>query len=144
MIEFVEGEKFCRWNGTLMSEKNYKKLFGIDGEPDVADDLICYDGIFYTDLSFGDLVIRLAEWYGEKHGKVEEYDDVLSKGGGWSGYCVEKTLENKLIIPIDVVEGMEMKPLAAFRKKYPKFDQEKFFAFQDELEEYYDKLYNKR
>lgn len=29
MIEFVKGEGFCRWNGTLMNPENCVKMFGV-------------------------------------------------------------------------------------------------------------------
>lgn len=32
MIEFVKGEGFCRWNGTLMNPENCVKMFGTDDE----------------------------------------------------------------------------------------------------------------
>ena len=31
-IEFIEGEKFCRYNGVLMTPEKHKDLFGFYGE----------------------------------------------------------------------------------------------------------------
>ena len=138
MIEFINGEPFCRWNGTLMNEKNHKKLFGVQYELDMfEDDIISFDGVYYTDLPFGKLVMSLAEKIVEK---VEDYDDVLDKGYGWSGWCEEKELEGKMIIPIDMIKDMTVKPFQDFYKKYPKFNKEKYLEFYDELDEYYDNL----
>ena len=38
MIEFREGEKFCRWNGVLMTQENYEDLFGVVCDPQLYDD----------------------------------------------------------------------------------------------------------
>lgn len=138
MIEFIKGEKFCRWNGVLMSEENHKKLFGIDGEADISDDIISYDGVYYTDLPFGELVTRLAEWYGRIVHKVEDYDNVIDHGYGFQSWCSEKELENKMIIPIWAVENCTVRPMSDFKKDFPDFNQEKFLEFYNELDEYYE------
>ena len=53
MIEFRKGEKWCRWNGTLMSPRNHKKLFGVENEIYVEDGWIDADGVIYTDKPIG-------------------------------------------------------------------------------------------
>ena len=123
-----------------MTEANFEDMFGIDGEPDLSDELIYYDGVYYTDLPFGELVMRLAEWYGAVYKEVEDYDEVLSKGAGFDAWCKDKHLENKMVIPIDVVEGVRVEPFRMFRVDFPDFNEERYLEFMDELDEYYENL----
>lgn len=143
MIEFIDGENWCRWNGLLMSPDEYDKQFGIDGEPNISDDLIEYDGVYYTDMEFSDLVVRLASWFGTIHDKVEEWDEIANEGHGWLQHSFDKSLENTFVIPRDVIEGYTVKPYKAFKKDYPKFDQKKWEGFMDELDDYYNKRLQK-
>ena len=143
MIEFIDGEDWCRWNGLLMSPEEYLRQFGIDGEPSISDDLIEYDGVYYTDMEFGDLVMRLASWFGTIHDKVEEWDEIANEGRGFLQHSFAKSLENCLVIPKNVIEGFVVKPYNEFKKDYPKFDQEKWEGFMDELDDYYNKMLHK-
>ena len=141
MIEFKDGEKFCRWNGILMTPEKCIELFGTDGEPQLSDDLIEYGDTYYTDLSFGDLLYRIADWYGEIHGDVEDYDEIVNQGHGWADYCAEKDLEHKIVLP-DYVLNMKVKPFDKFKEDCPNFNKEQFLAFYNELDIYFDKFIN--
>lgn len=140
MIEFRKGEDWCRWNGTLMSPRGCKRLFGAEGEFYVEENLIDTGGVIYSDEPIGKILMT----YGEKHEKPAPYDEVLSQGYGWKDHCWDDKLAGKIIFDIDFIENLEVKPMKQFKKDYPKFNEEVHNAFFDELNEYYDKLYNKR
>ena len=138
MIEFRDGEKWCRWNGTLMSPKNCKKLFGVDGEIAVEKDFIDDGRAIYTDKPIGKILAKL----GEKFEDPGEYDD--PSGYGWKDYTWEKRLAGKIAFDLDFIKGLVVKPLAEFRKTYPYFNEKVHNAFYDELNEYYDKMIGRK
>ena len=135
MIEFREGDKWCRWNGVLMNPKNHKKLFGVDFE------MTCeyYDGeTFYTDEPIGKILMI----FGEKFDKPEPYDEILSNGYGWKDHCWEERLGGHVMFSTEFIESLKVKPMKAFKKDYPKFNQEQHDAFYIELDKYYEDMRN--
>ena len=137
MIEFVKGEGFCRWNGTIMSPENCVKMFGTDGEIYIEDNFIDDGSTIYTDEPIGKILSML----GEKHEKPAPYDEVVDQGYGWKGHCWEEKLAGKIVFDIDFIENLVVKPMKMFKKDYPNFDEEKHNAFYDELDKYYDEYF---
>jgi len=118
MIEFIDGDHYCTWNGTLMSPENHEKLFGISEELDVfSDDLIDSEGILYSDLPLGEILIQIGEVVKDPDGGPE-----------------------KLILFLDYVKNIKIKPFCDFILDHPKFDIAKYTEFYDELDKYYDEL----
>lgn len=140
MIQSVEGELYLRYNGVLLTNSNFYNLFGTECDMEVySEDFILWeDGILYTDLSFSEIVKSLA--YASTD-KVEEYDEVLSQGCGFSSYLSEKKYENSFIISKDAVNSIKkVLPLSEFKKNYPKVKIKELVQFYKELEDYYQNL----
>jgi hypothetical protein len=136
MIEFRHKEEWCRWNGTLMSPRNCKRLFGTDCEIFVEDDFID-DGIaIYTDKPIGEILYRL----GEKFDDPGEYDEIINQGYGWKDHEWEKKLAGKIMFNAEFIRNLVIKPMKKFKKDYPKFNQELHDQFYRELDEYYEAL----
>jgi hypothetical protein len=123
-----------------MTPETCVELFGVEGEPQFfTEDFIFYDGVYYTDMTFGDAMMSIANWLGEVHDtKTPDYDWSVDRGYGYERHCAEQALDGKLIIDIDHIKGTTLKPLADFMKDYPKFNKKKFFEFYNELDAYYD------
>lgn len=137
MIEFIPGEPFCRWNGTLMTPEACIEMFGTDGEIYVEDGYID-DGIaIYTDKPIGEVLSKL----GTKYESPEPYDPVLNLNSVTAihEHAWEEKLAGKIVFDIDFIENLVVKPMKQFKKDYPKFNEEVHNAFYDELNEYYDK-----
>ena len=139
MIEFRHKEEWCRWNGTLMSPRNCKRLFGTDCEIFVEDDFID-DGIaIYTDKPIGEILYRL----GEKFDDPGEYDEIINQGYGWKDHEWEKKLAGKIMFGTDFIKNLVVKPMKQFKKDYPKFNQELHDKFYQELDDYYESKFKK-
>ena len=137
-ITFIEGESHCWFDGILLTEENCKKLYGYEGEIDIlSEDTIIIDNTIYSNRKFGEIVKML----GEVHGEVEEYDEILSQGRGFSSYCKEKELEGTVVIRLTQIEYIDnLKLLDDFKKDYPNFNLEKYNEIYDELDKYYEQL----
>ena len=138
MIEFIKGEKYCRWNGTLMTPENCFTLFGAEYEIFVEKDFID-DGIsIYTDEPIGKILVKL----GEKYEKPEPYDSVLNLNSvsAIADYAWEEKLANKIVFDYDFIDNLVVKPLKQFKKDYPQFNEKVHNAFYDELDEYLNKI----
>ena len=145
MIEFIKGEPVCRWNGVLMNEDGYKKLFGeyFEYEPVFEDDIIETDDVIYTDMNQGEFLKFILETFADHRGKEPEYDEVLSKGSGFWQHCERVEVECSYILHERTVEEYAdaiYKPYAAFKEDHPNFNIEKYNEFMDELDEYYEAL----
>lgn len=136
-IEFIKEEPHCRFDGILMSDEAYKELFGFEGELDILDnDTYQIDGIVYTDKRLGDLI----KLFGEVHGEVEKYDEILSQGRGFTAHCAEERLNDTVVIPLRDIEHLKMvKPFNDFVKDYPNADVTKYIDFMNCLNKYYEK-----
>ena len=149
-IEFMEGESYCRWNGILMTNENYKKTFGIskEDEPIIEDKYIDTADVIYTDLCFGDLFKLMVEQCGKHYGPLEPYDPVLTKGAGFWEHAALEQCENSYVIEDRMLErfnGLSVKPMADFKKDFPNFDVDKWLEFMDDLDAFYDtREYNER
>lgn len=137
-IEFVKGEKYCRFDGIVMTPEACIDLYGFDGEFELFDDGICViNGTTYTDKSLYDIVMLL----GTVHGEVEEYDVIASQGRGRETYYFEKQLENTIVIPIVNLDCIKrIKPLKDLKDDYPNLNIEKYDEFYGCLDKYHDKL----
>ena len=135
MIEFVEGENWCRWNGILMTPRNHKKLFGTTHELIVEKNWIQDDATFYTDKPIG----KILALFGTYYPKPKEYDPVLSCGYGLQSYCLEEKLADKYVFRADFIKNLKVKPMSQFAIDYPNFNKEQHEAFYKELNKYYDK-----
>ena len=141
-IEFIEGEPYCRFDGVMMKPEVYMEVFGFDGELDMLDeDTYLVNGIVYTDKKLGDLI----KLFGEVHGEVEEYDEVLTEGRGFASYCAEAQLNNTVVIPLHYIEYLEsIKPFNEFANDYPNANIKKYIEFMDCLDEYYKNLFENK
>ena len=132
MIEFIDGEDYCRWNGILMSPENHKDLFGIENEIEVLNEdftIIIYDDWIYSDESFGKTVLSLG-W------KLHE-----SELRDTNNSYIERMLLTKILIDEDSVSGLKgIKPIEDFFIDYKNFDIEKYKEFYTELDKYYEDL----
>lgn len=139
-IEFRKGEKYCRFDGILLNEENCEKLYGFPGEVEIFDDnMIVIDDTVYTDKNFNEVIKML----GEVHEGAEEYDEILSQGFGFSKYCKDKELENKIVISIESIEHIKkFKPYMKLYEDYPKFNLEKYNEVYNELDKYYQNLHH--
>lgn len=137
-IEFIKGESNCRFDGIILNEDNCKKLYGYEGEVDIlSDDTIIIDNIIYSNQKFGEIIKML----GEVHGKVEEYDEILSQGRGFASHCKDKELEDTVVISLSRIDYIDnLKPFEDFKKDYPNFNLEKYSEIYDELDKYYSLL----
>ena len=137
MIEFNDKDKYCRWNGTLMSPENHKRLFGIDQELQCLEKhLIIYDTTYYTDLSLEKLLREIGTVYETE----EQRREVCSYDAGWHDHIWNDVLKDHLVIPVSAIKNMKIKPITDFRKDFPYFDNYAYTQFYDELDEYYDNL----
>lgn len=136
MIEFIKGENWCRWNGTLMSPEKCIELFGIDGEIGRNEDesIIIYDSI-YTDKPISEIILFL----GEIHHADKPADPILTKGYVNYAYeSLDESLDGKVILSMDDVELLNnVKPLDEFKKDYPNFNKDLYEKFYEDLDEYY-------
>lgn len=139
MIEFIEGEKWCRWNGNLMSPTNCKKLLGTKYELYIEKGYIQDGNTIYTDKPIGKVLAKL----GEYHPNPEPYDDVLSQGYGWKDYCWEKDLANTYVFNADFIKNLKVKPMSQFELDFPNFNKELHEKFYRELDKYYKNLFKK-
>ena len=53
MIEFVKGDKWCSWNGIVMTPEIQAKIFGIEEEPIMEEEFIIAGDSVYTDKDLG-------------------------------------------------------------------------------------------
>lgn len=145
MIEFIEGEPFCRYNGVLTDEEGYRKLFGdyFDYEPVFEDNIIEAGDVVYTDMNQGEFLKFVMETFAEHRGKEPEYDEILSQGRGFGRHCEREAVECSYILHERTVDGYAnctFKPYAAFKEDHPNFDIDKYNQFMDELDEYYEAM----
>lgn len=136
MIEFIKGEKWCRWNGILMSPRKCKQLFGTAYELYLEKGFIVDDCTIYTDKPIGKILVK----FGVYHPVPKEYDEVLNQGYGWRDYCLEKELGNKYTFDADFIKNLKVKPMSQFAIDYPNFNKEQHEKFYRELDRYYRKL----
>ena len=136
-IEFIKEEPYCRFDDIMMSDEASKELFGFEGELDILDnDTYQINGVVYTNKKLGDLI----KLFGEIHGEVEEYDEILSQGRGFAAHCAEKKLNNTIVILLKDIEHLKMiKPFNDFVKDYPNANVKKYIEFMDCLNAYYEK-----
>ena len=143
MIEFREGESWCRWNDILMSPEKCIELFGLDGEIDRNEDetIIIYDAI-YTDKPISEIILFL----GEVHHADKPTDPILTQGHVNYAYeALDQNLDGKVILSMYDLELLDnIKPLDEFKKDYPNFNKELYEKFYNELDDYYDKNFNLR
>lgn len=137
MIEFKDKDKYCRWNGTLMSPENHKKLFGIDKElVCLTKDLIIYDTTYYTDMPLDKLLLKIGTHYKTDAQRKE----VCSMDAGWHDSIWEHCLKDKVVVPYSAIKGMKVKPIYEFRNDFPYFDNKAYTKFYKELDEYYNNM----
>ena len=136
MIEFRKGERWCRWNGILMSPSNHKKLFGCEEEIWVEDDYIVDGDTIYTDKPIGKILAKIGEYFP----KVAPYDSCVDNGYGWKDHCWEERLADHYLFPASFIKHLKVKTMTQFTTDYPRFNQTDHDAFYDELNEYYEKL----
>lgn len=139
MIEF-RNEGWCRWNGTLMSPKNCKKLFGTEYEIFVEDGFIDDGETIYTDMPINEILLK----FGEIHKAPEPYDPVLNLNSVTAihQHSWEESLAGKIVFDVEFIKNLKIKPMKAFKKDYPKFNQELHDQFYDELDAYYENMRN--
>ncbi len=137
MIEF-RNEEWCRWNGTLMSPENCKKLFGTEYEIFVEDGFIDDGETIYTDLPIGEILLK----FGEIHEKPEPYDPVLNLNSVTAihQFSWEESLAGKIVFDVNFIKNLTIKPMKQFKKDYPKFNQELHDQFYAELDQYYENM----
>ena len=139
MIDFRQGEKWCRWNGILMSPRKCKQLFGTAYELYLERGYIVDGYTIYTDKPIGKILTK----FGEFHPVPEEFDEVLSQGYGWKDYCWEKELGNKYTFDADFIKNLKVKPMSQFAIDYPNFNKEQHEKFYRELDRYYEKRFGR-
>ena len=126
MIEFIDGEECCRWNGTLMTPEKCKEIFGIECEIDVFNDketIIYYDGWVYSDENFGDTIKAL----GLKINNIE----------GINSTYIRRHLFEDILINEEFLSGIEgIKPLEDFWSEHLDFDFIQYKNFWNELHNY--------
>ena len=140
MIEFRKGEKWCRWNGKIMSPKELIKQFGTDDEVSFEKGWIIVGDTIYTDKPIGKILLVLGESYGEP----EPYDNVLSGGYGWKDHCWEEKLAGNTVFSTSFIEHLVVKPYDSFAKDFPKFNRKKHDAFYNELDKYYEEKFGRK
>lgn len=120
MIEFREGDDFCRWNGILMTPEKCKELFGIENEIEkAAENVWYYDEWIYSDRPFGETL----KLFG-----IEKIDD--------SYYGSKKPIA--FLYRVDFLDSTKgIKPIENFFIDYPDFNVFKYNEFWNELNEYY-------
>lgn len=137
MIEFIENEDFCRWNGILMDDDKCQEIFGIHYGIDLHNDLIIVNGTIYSNLSLGN-ILRLL---GQVKPKIEEYDIIASNGFGFEAHLKDKETENSVILNLYLVDELEnIKSLDDIFTDYPKLNLDLYKQFHNEISEYYDKI----
>lgn len=140
MIEFIDGENWCRWDGTLMSPEKCIELFGIDREIYYNDDetILEYDSTIYTDKPISEIILFL----GEVHKADEPADPILTQGHVNHSYeSLDQKLDGKIILSMEDVQYLDnIKPLKEFKKDYPNFNKELYEKFYNELYEYFENI----
>lgn len=142
MIEFIDGENWCRWNGTLMSPEKCIELFGVDGEIETNDDetIIIYEDTIYTNKLISEIILFL----GEVHKADKPADPILTQG--YVNYLYEsldQRLDGKVILSIENIRLLDnIKPLKEFKNDYPNFNKELYEKFYNELDEYFEDIRN--
>ena len=147
-IEFIEGEKFCRYNGILMTPKNHRDLFGFYGEMEEYE----YNNKKYIYLSLYDeenFNIDSSKIYIEAKDIKEaiflflhsvsceetsySYDNPLDEA---HGFAKEHT---RLIVDFEQIERIQYIEILTEEMK-SKLKIEEYFDFIDALDLYYNKL----
>ena len=137
-IEFIDGEPACRYNGILCNEEGLMKIFGYSEDLNVLDNTtIIHENVLYTDLDLYQVICLVSTYQGTS----EEYDEIINKGYGFTAHCEHTHYDNSYIISEQFVEDFkgvkQIKPFASFKEDYPEISLEKYFEFQDVLDEYY-------
>ncbi|MBP3732414.1 MAG: hypothetical protein J6I84_04130 [Bacilli bacterium] len=108
MIKFEPGDHYCCWNGILITPENHLSLFGVEEEIYEGEGWIDADGILYSDLPIGELLIELG----------------IVKG-------------DKVTLDIDFLKNLVIKSYSEFTKDHPGFNRELYEQFYEELDNYY-------
>ena len=135
MIEFIKGEKFCRWNGVLMSPEKCIEVFGVDGEiQEITNKLWIYDDVIYSDFKISKILIKL----GYVFQASSKADPILTHGYvNYQREQLEEELDGKLIIDKNYIDILDnIKSFSEFYKDYPNFNKEKYDTFYKELDVY--------
>lgn len=121
MIEFIDGEDVCRWNGIPMTEEFHMKLFGVPEEIFMENDIIGVGNTYYTNKSLFEVLCMLGTVVKDK----VEWNDGVSPG-------------DHLVISLNAIRDIKIKPYSRFKKDYPNFDEEEYNSFYNELDAYYE------
>ena len=114
MIEFRPNEKFCRWNGILMTPETCIDLFGVEEEVIFEDGYIDAEDAIYTDLPINELLLKIGDIYETTNGNdTIEFD-------------------------LNFIKYLKVKPYADFEKDYPKFNRQMHDAFYFDLDKFYE------
>ena len=108
MIKFEKGDNYCCWNGILITPENHLSLFGVREEIYEDEGWIDADGIIYSDLPIGELLLSVGQIKGDK-----------------------------VILEIDFLRNLVIKPYSDFPKDHPGFNRELYDEFYEELDNYY-------
>ena len=122
MIEFIDGEEVCRWNGIPITEEFHMKLFGVPEEIFMEDDIIGVGTTYYTDKSLYDVLCSIGTIVKDK---MEWQDGGVSTG-------------DHLVLHLGSIQDLEIKPYKDFKKDYPRFDEEEYNSFYNDLDAYYE------
>ena len=140
-IEFIKGEPTCRYNGILCNDDGLLKIYGYNEDLCTIDDTtIIHENILYTDHDLYQVIYLISTYQGPS----DEYDEIVNKGYGFASYCEHSHYDNSYIISenlMDIFTGVkQIKPFASFKEDYPEISLEKYFEFQDALNEFYTNL----
>ena len=123
MIEFIDGEDVCRWNGIPITEEFHDKLFGVPEEIFIDDGIISVGNTYYTDKSLYDVLCTIG---------IVVKDKIELNG--------RVSIGDHLVLHLDSICDMEIRSYKDFKKDYPRFDEEEYSSFYNELDAYYDSI----
>lgn len=142
-IEFINNEDYCRANGEITDEEWCMKELGIIGEPTFTDEYIITEDVIYSkDFK----LLSIIEYFGQYYPKREKYDRISNSGYGELAHSVQHSIigdGDTYVIRKDTIENYIIKPYAEFNVDYPNFNKEKYSAFMESLNDYYDNMHKK-
>lgn len=133
MIEFVDNEEWCRWNGELMSPENMIKLFGVDIAEVDGDIYYANDFIYIAAETMQEAIIKLLQ--SKSFTETDHYfEDRLDERHGFAKYD-ERTLVN---FDDDLIDSINRIKLISESPETENWEFTRIRLFFQELNKYYD------
>ena len=132
MIEFIDNEEWCRWNGELMSPENMIKLFGVDIAEVDGNIYYANDFIYIAADTMQEAIIKLLQ--SKSFTETNHYfEDRLDERHGFAKYNEQTLVE----LDDNLIDSINRIKLLAESPEAEHWDFMEIQLFFRELNEYY-------